>query len=272
MEKRRYALHLAYDGGAFRGFQRQPGLPTVQECLERALAHLASPSRLDVAARTDAGVHALGQVVTFSARAALDPGQLRATVNALTPPALLCLDAAEVGRAVHARASACSRTYVYLVGWPAPPPLRDYAWSLPDGRSFAAIAAPRVDLGLAEAALRRIVGEHDFGGFARPGEQTARRDVDPRATVATVLSASVVPATDMPLLAFVIEGTRFVRAMVRHVVGTVVSVGIGAAEPAVVSAILGAPRTRYRGVRAPGRGLTLARVAYRQPLFAPETI
>jgi len=267
VEKRRYAVRLAYDGGAFRGFQRQPGMTTVQGCLEAALAHIGVEVRLEPAARTDAGVHAIDQVVTFTARAALEPAALRAAINAHTPPALLCLDAARVPPAFHARASARSRTYVYLVGWPAPAELAGYAWSLPDARAFPDLPSQLVDLARAADALARIAGEHDFGGFARPGEQTARRRVDARATVRTVVRAEVVPAVGAPLAAFVLEGHGFLRAMVRNVVGAVVAAAVGVTSPERLSDILRAPGERYRGVRAPGWGLTLARVAYAEPLF-----
>ncbi len=266
VRKHRYALRLAYDGGAFRGYQRQPGMPTVQECLEEALAHIGVHARLEAAARTDAGVHALGQVVTFTARAVLEPDELRTAINAGTPPGLLCLDAALVPPHIHARASARSRTYVYLVGWPAPPEATHYAWSLPDARAFPGIESPHLHLGRARDALARIVGEHDFGGFARPGEQTARRRIDPGATTRTVLRAEVV-AAEVPLAAFVLEGRGFLRAMVRNIVGAAVSAALGASEPARVSEILAAPHERHRGVRAPGWGLTLAHVAYPLPLF-----
>lgn len=240
---------------------------TVQECLQEALSHIGIRARLDVAARTDAGVHALEQVVTFTSRAAWDPAELRTALNRATPPALLCLDAADVAPHVHARASALSRTYVYLVGWPAPPELRGYAWSLPDRRAFPGLEAPRVDLARARDALDRVVGEHDFGGFARPGEQTSRRARDPRATVRTVARATVTPAAAAPVAAFVLEGPGFLRAMVRNIVGAVISAAVGACEPARISEALRAPGVRYRGVRAPAWGLTLARVAYAEPLF-----
>ena len=135
----RYALRLAYDGGAFRGWQRQPGLPTVQGCLEEALRAAGMRAHLDAAARTDAGVHALDQVVSFTARSALSPADLRVAVNAGTPPGLVCLEAATVPASFHARASAVSRTYVYLLGWPAPPNLEGRAWSLPDPRAFPSL-------------------------------------------------------------------------------------------------------------------------------------
>ena len=259
MENRRYALRLAYDGAAFRGFQRQPGLATVQGALEEALAGAGIRARLDMAARTDAGVHALGQVVTFTARSRLTGEELRAALNRSAPPELLCLEAAVVAPSFHARASALSRTYVYLIGLPPPEPLRPYAWTLPDSRSLPRVRA--LDAEAMRAALRQVVGEHDFAGFARPGEQTARRARDPEATVRTVTRAEVIEASFAPVYALVFEGRGFLRAMVRHLVGTAVTIGAGEAPVERMGELLRA-RERYRGVRAPGWGLTLARVTY----------
>ena len=254
MERRFYAIRLAYDGGRFRGFQRQRGLPTVQEAVEGGLAVIGVRASLAVAARTDAGVHALGQVVSFSARADLDPDALRARLNATLPDGIVALSARRVPGAFHARSSAVSRTYVYLVGAPPPEPLRPYAWTLPDPRAFPAVPEPRLDPDRIREALSHAVGTHDFAGFARPGEQ--------RGTVRTLLRAEVLSATWAPLHAIVLEGTGFLRAMVRNLVGTAVAAGLGVAPPGDLDTLLRA-RGRYLGVRAPGWGLTLARVRYR---------
>jgi tRNA pseudouridine38-40 synthase len=256
--KRRYALRIAYDGRAFRGFQRQPGLPTVQDALEDALRPLGLTGRLDVAARTDAGVSAVDQVVSFWARAEHDPASLRAAVNAATPAAVLCLDAARVAPSFHARATAASRTYVYLVGAPPPPECAAHAWTLPDERAFPGVAATRLDPAAMREALAAAVGTHDFTGFARPGEQ--------RDPVRTLLRAEVLEATGAPLWSVVLEGRGFLRAMVRHLAGTAVTIGLGLAPPSRLATLL-AERGRYRGVRAPGWGLTLAGVRYASSPF-----
>jgi tRNA pseudouridine38-40 synthase len=245
-------------------------LQTVQESLESALTRLEPGLRVHAAARTDAGVHAIDQVVTFASRISVEAGQLRALVNESTPKALLCLDAIRLDSRLHARASASSRKYVYLVGWPVPPEANGYAWNLPDPRAFPGHTL-HLDVARAAAALSAVVGEHDFGGFARPGDQTARRARDPRATVTTVTRAFVVASTEAPLAAFVMEGRSFVRAMVRNIVGTVVAIAIGAAESSRVTEILGRPGDRYRGARAPGWGLTLAEVSYASPPFHRPT-
>jgi tRNA pseudouridine38-40 synthase len=253
VERRRYALRLAYDGRAFRGFQRQPGLPTVQEALEAALRSLGVTGPLQVAARTDAGVSALDQVVSFSARIDLDPGGLRRAVNQATPDSLVCLAAARAPASFHARASAVSRRYVYLVGAPPPPAVAPWCWTLPDQRAFPGLACGLPDASLLREALAHAVGEHDFIGFARPGDQ--------RGSIRTLTGVEVIAAADMPLLAVVLEGRGFLRAMVRNLVGTAVAAGLGLAPSTVIRDLL-TRRERYRGVRAPGWGLTLACVSY----------
>jgi tRNA pseudouridine38-40 synthase len=147
------------------------------------------------------------------------------------------------------------------VGAPPPEGLSPYAWTLPDPRAFPGLAEPRLDPAAVRAALAHAIGTHDFAGFARPGEQ--------RGTVRTLLRAEVVSATWAPLHAIVLEGRGFLRAMVRNLVGTAVAAGVGVAPPAVVRDLLAA-RGRYRGVRAPGWGLTLAAVRYAPGTLSPE--
>jgi tRNA pseudouridine38-40 synthase len=253
VERRFYAVELAYEGARFRGFQRQPALPTVQAALEDALATLGIRAPLAVAARTDAGVHALAQVVSFSARAEHDPERLRRDLNAALPPGVAALAVHRLARPFHARADAVSRTYVYLVGAPAPECAQGYAWSLPDERAFPGLAAPRLDAATLRRTIAAAIGTHDFRAFARPGEQTG--------TIRTVSRIEVTSAEWAPLHAIVLEGRGFLRAMVRNLVGTAVSAAVGSASPDAVSEILAAG-ARYRGVRAPGWGLTLARVRY----------
>ncbi len=246
-------MRITYDGGAFRGFQRQPGLPTVEAALLDALRPLGLAPRLEVAARTDAGVHALAQVVSFAARADLVPAALREAVNRGTPPALACVAAWRTGPSFHARASALSRTYVYLVGAPPPPGLEGRAWRLPDDRAFPGVTTPELAGDAMAEALAAAVGEHDFAGFARPGEQ--------RGSVRTLLSATVERAAWAPLWAITFTGRGFLRAQVRNLVGTAVAVGLGLAPTSRVADIL-RDRGRYRGVRAPAWGLTLTSVSY----------
>jgi tRNA pseudouridine38-40 synthase len=253
MERRFYAMRLSYDGSRFHGFQRQPGRPTVQEVLEDALARAGVEAPLAVAARTDRGVHALSQVVSFAARREIDPVTLRRALNAALPEDVIVLDVWSAPEGFHARASARSRTYVYLVGTELPPELRAYAWCLPDARAFSASGECLLDADLMRRALAPAVGTHDFRSFARPGSQ--------RDHTRTLLRAEVHSASWVPLHAIVLEGTGFVRALVRNLVGTAVAAGLGLAPASAIRELLQAGG-RYRGVRAPGWGLTLASVSY----------
>lgn len=253
MERRFYGIRLWYEGSRFRGFSRQPGLVTVEETLQEALGRAGVRAHLFAAARTDAGVHALSQVVSFAVRAALEPESLRRDLNAALPAGIAVVDAWAAPKGFHARASARSRTYLYLVGAEVPPALAPYTWSLPDARAFPGLEARSPDPSAMRAALAHALGTHDFAGFARarPAGSTAR----------TLLRAEVHSASWAPLHAVVLEGTGFVRAMVRNLVGTAVTAGLGLAPPSRVAELLAA-RGRYRGVRAPAHGLTLAAVAY----------
>jgi tRNA pseudouridine38-40 synthase len=253
VERRFYAVEVAYEGGRFRGFQRQPGLPSVQAALEDALASLGIRASLAVAARTDAGVHALRQIVSFAARVDVDPGELRRGLNAALPDGIVALAAHRLARPFHARGDALSRTYVYLVGAPVPECARAVAWNLPDPRAFPALERQEIEPEALRAAIARAVGTHDFRAFARPGEQ--------RGTVRTVMRAEVVSAEWAPLHAIVLEGRGFLRAMVRNLVGTAVTAAVGLAPADTITTLLSAG-ARYRGVRAPGWGLTLAEVRY----------
>ena len=234
-------------------FSASRAFPPSRRRFSRPCAPLGLAPRLEVAARTDAGVHALAQVVSFAARADVDPEVLRATVNREAPPALTCLAAWRTGPSFHARASATSRTYVYAVGAPPPDGFDGRAWSLPDERAFPGVPARELDGQAMAAALAAAVGEHDFEGFARPGEQ--------RGTVRTLLRADVERAAWAPLWTLTLEGRGFLRAQVRNLVGTAVAVGLGLSPVTRVEEILQA-RGRYRGVRAPAWGLTLTRVSY----------
>jgi tRNA pseudouridine38-40 synthase len=258
MPRRRYALRLAYEGGRFRGFQHQPGLPTVQAALREALHACGITAALAVAARTDAGVHAIGQVVSFATSTAFEPIELRRALNAALPEGILCLDARSVPSSFHARASALSRRYVYLLGSPPPAGLEPYAWALPDPRAFPGTVSARLDVAAMADALSSAIGSHDFAGFARRGAQVE--------TVRELLRADVISASSEPLVAIVFEGRGFLRAMVRNLVGTAAAVGLGLKPRAAVAEILERPG-RYTGVRAPGWGLTLAAVAYPTALW-----
>ena len=241
-------LTVEYEGTAYQGWQVQPGGPTVQEVLERALATaLREPVRVRGAGRTDAGVHACGQVAAVRVRhVPPDLERLRRSLNALTPDDVAVRDIAVVDDAFDPRRHARSRVYEYRI-WnaPAPSPFwRRHAWHVPLPLDVAAM----------EEAVAALAGEHDFAAFrgADAGPQ--------RSTVRRVLETAV--RADGPLLVYRIEATGFLKHMVRNIVGTMVEVGRGERSPSSMRDIL-ASRDRTRaGPTAPPHGLLLVAVRY----------
>ncbi|MCC7368192.1 MAG: tRNA pseudouridine(38-40) synthase TruA [Chloroflexi bacterium] len=242
-------LDLAYEGTHYHGFGRQPNRRTVQEVLEEALARsLGEQVRVTPAGRTDAGVHADGQVVSFTTRGRLAPPELLRAVNAYLPHDVLVHGAATMPPTFDARRSALRRHYRYLIWRRRLPHLwwRRWAWHQTD----------RLDLAAMQAAADRLVGTSDFGSFA------GHRSQDPagRTTTRTVERAQW--WQDGSLIGFEITANAFLRHMVRGMVGTLVEVGRGRLDPAQFSAIVQAGDRRQAGPNAPPHGLTLVRVDY----------
>ncbi len=240
------ALGIEYDGGAFRGFQRQVGVPTVQEVLERALSQVAdAPVRVAVAGRTDAGVHATGQVVSFRAPAMRPEDAWRRGTNALVRGAAGVVWARVVGPRFHARFSALARryAYVYLESETAPVLLRGkVTWS-----------RERLDVPAMQAAARHLVGERDFSAFraAACDSRTPMRRVD---AVSVERRGSQIVID--------IEANAFLQHMVRNVAGCLAHIGRGRAGPELVADLLAArDRTLAPATAAPD-GLYLTRVTY----------
>jgi tRNA pseudouridine38-40 synthase len=265
----RWRLLVAYDGGAFRGFADQPLVPTVSGALRHALgrtARLVEPPSITCAGRTDAGVHARGQVVHVDLPPIPfdGPGLARA-VNRQVAPSIVVLSATEVADEFDARRSATGRTYRYLI-WNAPAPdplLAPLAWHVRDP----------LDLRAMTTASDVLLGTHDFRSFCRrkPGtgaeEPIVRRvtraawsvDRGPEAADAAGAGAG---AGEGRLLRFEIEASAFCHQMVRSVVGSLVEVGRGKGNAASLMDRLRAT-TRHRAADpAPAQGLCLISVAY----------
>ena len=256
----RVRMTVAYDGSGYRGFAAQPGVPTVAGALTRALEQaLSHPVTLVCAGRTDAGVHAWGQVVSFDAPAdGFDPVRLRRALNAMLTsaarsegragPAVVVrhVEPAEAG--FDARHSALARHYRYTVlNRPVPDP-------------FLAATTWHVDEPLDLAALRLacdpIIGEHDFSSFCRVPRK------DPAATlVRRVIDARWVDLGD-GLLRFDVAASSFCHQMVRALTGTMVSMGLGRRRPGEMTAILRARNRAAAPDLAPARGLCLWQVDY----------
>ena len=241
-------LTVEYEGTAYRGWQVQPGGQTVQEVLERALATaLREPVRVRGAGRTDAGVHACGQVAAVRvSQVPADLERLRESLNALTPDDVAVRDVAVVDDTFDPRRDARSRVYEYRL-WNArvPSPFwRRYAWHVPLPLDVAAMAD----------AAAALIGEHDFAAF---------RGADPvpqRSTVRRVLETTL--RAEASLVVYRIEATGFLKHMVRNIIGTLVEVGRGERLPSSMRAVLESRDRTQAGPTAPPHGLVLVAVRY----------
>jgi tRNA pseudouridine38-40 synthase len=235
-----YRLELEYDGSAFHGWQVQPGRRTVQGELVAALGRLCgTPPRVEGAGRTDAGVHALGQVASFTTDAVLEPQRLLFALAGLLPADMRVHRAGRAAPEFSARHSAASRAYRYQ--W-----LKASSALL---HRFHADLAPPFDVGAMQAAASELLGEHDFTAFAAAASGGGRC----RVLVARVVDEGV-------RLGFEIEADRFLHNMVRRLSGTLADVGRGRETPAGLAAALRS--TAPRGPCLPARGLFLVAVRY----------
>ncbi len=262
------ALLVAYDGGPFRGFAPNPGVPTVAGALLRAAATVFQfePS-LTCAGRTDAGVHARGQVVTIDVpdRPALNHlPRLRRSLDRLAGEAISVVDVAVVDDTFDARGSARARTYRYLVeNRRAPDPvLRSMVWWVPYP----------LDVEAMDDAAQLFVGTHDFSSFCRRKEFSFADGTSAEATrVRTVQRAGWNRAAgDRDLVEFWVTATSFCQQMVRSMVGTLVDVGLARRTATELPAMLAATDRNAAGRVAPPQGLSLWNVAYDSSPFRPD--
>lgn len=248
--ERRLALVLAYEGTGFAGWQLQPGKRTVQEEVEKVLSTLCDePVRVEASGRTDAGVHALGQVASFSTNSSLSLERMRRGMASLLPEDVHLRELGPVPPGFHARFDCQAKTYHYYL-WPgaeAPLFLRRRLWALAQPLSAPALAA----------ALAQVIGEHDLRAFA-----SRLGPVEEGSTVRRVLAADLEAAG--PVWRVRITGSGFLRHVVRNLVGACVQVGLGRLEPRAIGEMLAAGKRLYAGPKAPAGGLYLSRVFYRK--------
>lgn len=249
------ALKIAYDGTRFHGFQRQPGRRTVQGVLEEVLQRITGEvCRVRGAGRTDAGVHARGQVVSFCCREWPIPlDRVVPALNAMLPEDIAVLAAAAVPPDFHPRYDAVSKVYRYTI-------FRRAA-RCPLSRFYALHCPEPLDVARMEAALRLLVGQHDFRAFQNSGRPVS-------STVRTLYECRIEEAGDYLYFWFVGDG--FLYQMVRIMVGTLLEIGRGRLEPGVINEALQKGDRRCLGPTAPPHGLCLEAVHYRQELFAGE--
>ncbi len=243
---RNIRLVVEYDGTDFHGWQQQPGLRTVQGCLEEAVRTMTGETvSIRGAGRTDAGVHADGQVATFTLEARIPEAGLLRGLNSFLPRDIAILDVREVAAELDARFSARGKVYRYRV-WNhlvRSPLHARTTWHV---RSVLDLAAMR-------EAAQMLCGEHDFRAFRAS-------DCERRTTVRVVRRLDL--DRQGAMLTVEIEATAFLKNMVRILVGTLVDLGRGQIAPGAIARMFATGDRAAGGITAPAQGLTLLRVIY----------
>jgi tRNA pseudouridine38-40 synthase len=257
-----WKLVLSYDGTDFHGWQVQPDRITVQGALRDALARITGELVLPQGSgRTDAGVHALGQVASFSLAAPIPEQNLLRALNRALPPSIRVQSARRVADDFHARHGAHAKTYEYRIfrGEICPPWQARYVYALP---------AP-LDVPAMQRAAREVCGEHDFTSFAATDPERVERlervedsNTDGTSNVRRIFSSEWTLEESSHLLIYRVRGNGFLHHMVRNLVGTFLDVGRGVLEETCLPAILSARARQEAGPTAPARGLFLVSVDY----------
>ncbi|MFQ5816933.1 MAG: tRNA pseudouridine(38-40) synthase TruA [Terriglobia bacterium] len=242
---------LAYDGTDYYGWAIQPNLPTIQGTVVDVLEKITQEQiRLHGCGRTDAGVHALGQVAHCKIRSTIPAENLQRALNSLLPPTIRVTEAKEVPRGFHARWHAEAKTYRYrIVRAPLCPP---FVWRYVYHYPFS------LDTAAVRRALPAFIGEHDFTSFS----SWASEHDEGKNKVRTVLSAELTKLDANQELVFTIRGRAFLRHMVRKIVGTLLEVGKGKLAESDIASILAARDRTRSGPTVPASGLCLLSVDY----------
>lgn len=243
---RNIKLTVSYEGTAYNGFQRQMNGIGIQQVLEGRLAKLFGHElKMKGAGRTDAGVHAYGQVVNFKTTGTIPIDRIIMAAQSLLPNDIVVTKAEEVDENFHAQYSAVSKIYVYKIySHDMPNPfLRNYAWYI----------RRKLDVTMMQEAAQFIVGTHDFSAFRASGSAVS----DP---VRTIMEAACQVQDDILELSF--WGTGFLYHMVRNLTGTLVEVGLGCRRPEDFKEILESRERKNAGITAPAHGLYLKEVNY----------
>lgn len=245
-------LTVAYDGTDFHGWQMQAGKPTIQGEIVSVLRRLTQEKGLAIHAtgRTDAGVHALGQVASFRTQSGLSAQEFQRALNAILPPAIRIVGSEETGPDFHARWSARAKTYRYRLyrGRVVPPFVWRYVLHYP----FP------LDEDKMRAAAARFVGTHDFASFA--ASTGSEEDDKERSTIREIYSTELARTPDNEELVFTVRGRSFLRYMVRKMMGTLLEVGRGRLEPQDVDRLFELRDRSKSGPTVPPQGLCMVSV------------
>ncbi len=258
-----WKLTLTYDGTAYHGWQVQPGLETIQGTLQSALRRIFSqyPGEMPLpqgSGRTDTGVHALGQVASFSLATPIPPQNLKRALNRTLPESIRILDAVPVAESFHARHSAVAKIYEYRI-------FRD-EFCPPFLARYVHPCRWPVDLNLMQEAARSVIGEHDFISLAASDPDIGHRLDDTadglvKSTVRTIYASQWYERPGS-LLVYRVRGNGFLHHMVRNLVGTMLEIGRGQFPAGSMPRILAARVRSAAGPTAPARGLFLDSVEY----------
>jgi tRNA pseudouridine38-40 synthase len=248
---RNLKLVLAYDGTEFSGWQVQPETATIQGILASAIGRVTGEKILPQGSgRTDAGVHALGQVTTFATQSPIPPKNLVVALNDVLPSSIRVLEAVEVAPDFHARKSALAKSYRYRIyrGDICPPFLARYVWHYPYPLDEAAV----------QEVATVVIGEHDFTSFAAVDPERGREE---EISNVRQIFASSWERQDEEFV-YTVRGNGFLHHMVRNLVGTFLLAGKGTLKVQDLTRILEARSRSAAGATAPASGLCLVNVEY----------
>ncbi len=256
----RIKLTVAYDGTAYCGWQLQPGMPTIEGELNKALSDLlGKPARVTGASRTDAGVHALGNVAVFDTDLRIPPEKYLYALNSRLPDDIAVQKSEEARADFHPRRAACKKTYEYTI--------LNRRTPLPEYRNTAYFYYGSLDVKKMKTAAKAFCGEHDFAGFCSSGSQS-------KTTVRTIYGLSV---NEKPLdtdsfdgrllecgrkIIMRIQGNGFLYNMVRIIAGTLIEVGRGAIPSESMEELINSRDRKRAGATAPAKGLRLIEIRY----------
>ena len=243
---RRIKLIVAYDGTEYSGWQIQPEAPTIEMCLDKAIHELTGENvHVTGASRTDAGVHAYGNVAVFDTESTIPGDRFTFALNRFLPDSIVIQDSWEVSVDFHPRHCNTRKTYEYRILNTAVP--------LPQKRNFTWHVAGSIDIEKMKEAAAYIVGEHDFKSFCCVRTQA-------ESTVRTIYSLEVLQEGSEIIIR--IKGNGFLYNMVRIITGTLIQVGKGRFMPEYVKQMLEAKDRTVAGQTAPPQGLTLVGIEY----------
>jgi len=248
-------LTLQYDGAGFAGYEIQPGKRTIRGEIEKALKKLFKQKISIVSSsRTDAGVHALQNVINFWADHTIPTAKLSLALNACLPQDLRVLNAVTVGKNFNARFDAKSKEYEYLIfnGEILPPFLKNLAW----------LVKPRLKLSAMRKAVKHLIGKHDFSSFCAAGGDDKDHVRIIHSFVIRNSSFVIWGDSKWKVIKIKVVGNGFLYKMVRNLVGTLVDVGLGKLKAEDIRRILEAKDRRLAGRTAPAQGLCLVKVNY----------